>query len=179
MSRLLLIAVTTLISINAYGMETVPYNYNQVLQGFQQDTLTLSDLDRFWTELSRTVREGDLEGYRAANHPEAVVVFAQGDKKGAVSISTALEGWKQGFEATKAGKNKNSVAFRFSQRINNDNNAHETGIFHYTERDDKGVVLSDSYIHFEALLVKRQGAWQILMEYQKSFADKDEWEALK
>ena len=37
---------------------------------------------------------------------------------------------------------------------------------------------TQEYIHFEGLHVKREGSWQILMEYQKSKATKEEWDAL-
>ena len=32
-------------------------------------------------------------------------------------------------------------------------------------------------LHFEALLVRKDGAWQIVMEYQKHPATDAEWEA--
>ena len=37
---------------------------------------------------------------------------------------------------------------------------------------------NDSYTRFEALLVNKRG-WLMVMEYQKSEATADEWEALK
>ena len=36
----------------------------------------------------------------------------------------------------------------------------------------------NEYIHFEALLVKRNG-WKVLMEYQKSKGTRDDWDKLK
>jgi hypothetical protein len=53
--------------------------------------------------------------------------------------------------------------------------AHETGIFLYSSTDGGG---KQEYIHFEVLLVKRDG-WKTLMEYQKSKATREEWESLK
>ena len=143
------------------------------------DSLRLVELDQYWTELSRTVREGDYDSYKAAYHEDAVIVFAAGKNKTSVSISEALAGWKQGFHDTKTGKNQNSVVFRFSQRIGNETTAHETGIFLYTSTDSKGKVLGKSYTHFEMLFVKLDNVWYALMEYQKSNGTLDEWKALK
>ena len=85
--------------------------------------------------------------------------------------------WKPEFAATKSGKIKANVAFRFSQRLGDDATAHETGIFRYSTVDAEGQS-TDEYIHFEGLLVKRKGNWKVLMEYQKSKATLQEWKAL-
>ena len=70
------------------------------------------------------------------------------------------------------------MAFRFSQRLGDATTAHETGIFRYSMIDSKGKG-KDEYIHFECLLVKKNGKWKTLMEYQKAEATLKEWEALK
>ena len=70
------------------------------------------ELDQFWAEVSRTVKEGDFEGYEATCHEEGVLV--SGAKKECYPLSRALARWKKGFEDTKAGKMKASVTFRFS-----------------------------------------------------------------
>ncbi|MFK7923837.1 MAG: hypothetical protein AB8H47_17895 [Bacteroidia bacterium] len=145
----------------------------------QEEPIRIVELDQYWTELSRTVKEGDFEGYSAGYHEDAVIIFASGKNKSSVPISKALAGWKQGFEDTKAGKTNASVAFRFSQRIGDETTAHETGIFNYTTYDKSGKVTGAYPTHFEMLLVKRDGKWLGLMEYQKSTATQAEWEALQ
>jgi len=55
--------------------------------------------------------------------------------------------------------------------------AHETGIFNYRFEAPSGQV-TDQYVHFEGLLVNKNG-WQMVMEYQKSAATLDEWNALR
>ena len=135
----------------------------------------LAELNGFWAEVSRTVREGDFEGYKATCHAEGVLV--SGTKKISQPLAKVLERWKQDFADTKSGKVKGNVEFRFSQRIGDDTTALETGIFRYTSVTADGQVKKD-YIHFEELLVKRDG-WKGLMEYQKSKATQEEWEALK
>jgi hypothetical protein len=37
----------------------------------------------------------------------------------------------------------------------------------------------EAYIHFEALLTRSNEKWQILMEYQKALATKEEWGKLQ
>ena len=139
------------------------------------DAATLKELDGFWAEISRTVREGDFEGYQATCHSEGVLV--SGAKKTSEPLAKALARWKQDFVDAKSGKTQVNVEFRFSRRIHDASTAHETGIFMYSSVEPDGSVKRD-YIHFEELMVKHHG-WQTLMEYQKSPATREEWEALK
>jgi len=132
------------------------------------------ELDAYWHELSRTVAEGDFEGYAATYHDDAVLVSTFTDNS--IPISQALDGWKPGFDATAAGQMTASVEFRFTQRLNDATTAHETGIFKYTSAA-QGQEPQSQHIHFEGLLVKRDGAWLMLMEYQKSMATEEEWNA--
>lgn len=131
-----------------------------------------TELDAFWSEVSRTVAEGDFEGYSATYHPDAVVIFGEVTQP----ISAALAGWEAGFTDTRAGRTTASVRFRFSERRNDDTTAHETGIFCYEAQPASGEG-SAACVHFEALLVKRDG-WKMLMEFQKGPATAAEWEAL-
>ena len=137
------------------------------------DTERLKELDAFWAKISRAVKEGDFESYKSTCHTEGVLVA--GIKKMSQPLSKALERWKHEFDDTKSGKIKASVEFRFSQRMGDQTTAHETGIFLYSSTDGGG---KQEYIHFEVLLVKRDG-WKTLMEYQKSKATREEWESLK
>ncbi|MCH1502424.1 MAG: hypothetical protein L7V86_02470 [Verrucomicrobiales bacterium] len=133
-------------------------------------------LDALWAEVSRSVMEGDFAGYSATCHPDGVLV--SGSKAQSYPLSKALAGWKQGFEDTKAGKMKASVAFRFSQRFGDATTAHETGIFLYTSEPTGGEA-NKAYIDFEALLLKDgEGEWKVMMEYQKSAVNEEAWEAL-
>lgn len=138
-----------------------------------------TELDKYWAEVSRTVREGDFEGYKATYHKDAVVVFAVGENKTTVAVSKALENWEQGFIDTKAGKKHDNVEFRFSQRIGGETTAHDTGIFHFTSKDANGKLTTDVYINFEMLFVKQKGKWLGLMENQKSVATRADWEVLQ
>lgn len=133
------------------------------------------ELDAFWEESARTVREGDFDGYAASFHEDAVLV--NGIRGTSYPIAQALAGWKQGFDDTRDGKMNASVEFRFSERLISENTAHETGIFRYTSQME-GEEESVALIHFESLAVKKDGRWQVVMEYQVAQASEEEWEAL-
>ncbi len=143
------------------------------------ESIRIAELNQYWTEVSRTVREGDFEGYKATYHQDAVCVFTTGTNKHTSAIDVQLALWKKDFVDTKAGKSKNNVEFRFTQRVGDSTTAHESGIFYFTSVDKDGKVLSQGGVHFESLLVKRNGAWKMLMEYQKTKATQEEWDALK
>ncbi len=152
----------------------------QTLAQTRADSLRIAEIDRtYWAEMSRTVKKGDFEGYKATCHKNAVLVATVGKNKRSEPMTAALARWKQGFMDTKQGKQMDHVSFRFSQRIGGETTAHETGIFYFTSHDATGKLLSESYTHLEALLVKQGGKWVCLMEYQKSAATKAEWDALK
>lgn len=133
-----------------------------------------TEINAYWKEVSRSVREGDFEAYKATCHPEGVLVA--GTRQKSEPLSEALARWKKNFTQTKSGEMKANASFRFSQRIINETTAHETGILLYTEKTkDRNIV---DYVHLETLLVKKNGRWLILMEYQKSAATEAEWKAL-
>lgn len=142
-------------------------------------TQRLAELDAYWNQLSKTVKEGDYKGYGDMYHPDAVVIFATADNKRSMPIAGALAGWKKGFDETKAGNRNDTVEFRFAQRIGNETTAHETGMFRFTTRDADHKVTGTYIVHFEMLLVKKDGKWYGVMEYQKTNGTKAEWDALK
>jgi hypothetical protein len=136
----------------------------------------LAELDAYWARVSRAVEEGNFDLYVSTCHKDGVLV--SGVEQQCYPLSKALARWKQDFVDTKAGKTKASVVFRFRQRLGDEATAHESGIFLYTATDADGKNIRKDYIHFEALLLKRDG-WKIMMEYQKSKATVEEWNGLR
>ncbi|MCL7963411.1 MAG: nuclear transport factor 2 family protein [marine benthic group bacterium] len=132
-----------------------------------------TELDAYWAEGARTVAEGDFEGYAKIYHPDAVLVVGG---SGSYPIATALAGWKPGFDDTLEGRAEAGVEFRLTERLVGETTAHETGIFRYFLRPEEGEE-QIALIHFEALLVKKDGRWLMLMEYQKGPATDAEWAA--
>lgn len=144
------------------------------LFSFQPDVN--EELDQYWAVLSQTVEEGDFDGYAALYHDDAVLVNSISGTS--VPIATALEGWKEGFLETQAGRMKAGVEFRFSERLHGDSTAHETGIFRYHSQAE-GAEPESAYIHFRALLVRSEGEWKMIMEHQFDVASQDEWDELE
>ncbi len=136
----------------------------------------VAELDAYWAEVSRAVREGDFTAYRATCHGEGVLV--SGSKQTSQPLATALARWKKDFDDTREGRVKAEVEFRFAQRLGDANTAHETGIFRYVSQASGGQP-QEEFIHLQALLVKKPDGWKILMEYQIGPATKAEWEALR
>ena len=146
--------------------------------GLHADTnpTVLKELDAYWAEVERCVKEGDFAVYSATFHKDAVLV--SGVRGNSQPISQALARWKKGIDATREGKIQASVEIRVKTRLHDATTAHETGIFLYKEKGEDGKQIED-YIHFEALLVKKDCKWLITMEYQKSKATLEEWKALE
>ena len=169
--------ITTLFMILAslYTDRTVDIN-NFIYDGFLKYSDRIEELNRYWTALAKSAKEGDFEGMKALYHKDAVVV--KSDTTFAVSQAFKYR-WKKEILEVKNGKRVNTLAFRFSKRIGDNMTAFEKGIYHYTSIEKaSGKILGDSYVHFETLLVKVDGRWVASMEYQKMKATKDEWEKL-
>ena len=141
----------------------------------RDDSSRIKELDAYWAEVSRCVKEGDFAGYKATCHKDGVIVSGSSNK--AYPLSKALERWEPDFTDAKSGKTKTNVEFRFSKRLGNSTTAHETGMVLYTKVDANGTITKD-YINLEALLIKR-GKWKIMMDHQKSEGTEKEWNKLK
>lgn len=150
--------------------------------GFTQESNSTFDsreesLNKYWADLAEAAKEGNFEGMKSLYHQDAVVV--KPDTTFAVSRAFKVR-WKKEILEVKNGKRANTLAFRFSKRIGDNNTAFEKGIYHYTSVDTAtGNVIGDAYIHFETLLVNVNNRWVALMEYQQQEATETEWNALK
>lgn len=142
----------------------------------RQDNERTKALDSYWATVAQNAKEGNFEGMKATYHQDAVLV----KKDTTISVTEAFEfRWKKEIMEVKEGKRANELEFRFSKRIGNNITAFEKGIYHYTSIETAtGKTLSDSYTHFENLMVKVDGQWVALMEYQKEKATEAEWEEL-
>ena len=126
-----------------------------------------------WTTVSTTVVEHDIAGMTATYHPDAVVVTPQGT----MPIARALAGWGKSMEAMKQNGSRASVAFRFSLRQDGAETAFEAGMFNYAATDSAGAT-TRYIIPFEALLVRKNDRWLIVMERQFAAADETAWNAM-
>lgn len=135
---------------------------------------TEAELDAFWDAISKSAREGDFEAMKSAYHADAVIV--NGIRESSSPIAEAFARWEQGLNDTRDGQMEANVEFRITRRLFDETTAHDTGIFHYTAKPSGGE-WSHDYILFEALMVKRNGEWLMVMEYQKAKVSEEDWEA--
>ena len=134
----------------------------------------ISELDRSWEAMKNSINNGDFRKFKTMYHRDAIMV--NGIKDSTYSIRNAFDSWEQGFIDTKAGIIDADLELKFSRRLYDNDTAHETGIFHYYTIKESGD-RKDSYIHFEALWIKKQNKWFMLMENQISRTSKSGWDS--
>jgi ketosteroid isomerase-like protein len=138
-------------------------------------TTAMTEIEAYWQEVERSVREGDFQAYSATIHPDAVIIA--GAKQMSYPLRQALIRWEKDFENTSSGELKGDVSFRFAHRYYDTTTSHESGIFRYIATPKDGEAAID-YVAFDALLTKKDGRWQMLMENQIGPSSKEEWDAL-
>ncbi len=126
-----------------------------------------------WAPIAASVVHDDIAAMGRTYHPDAVLVSSTGTR----SIATALAGWGKDMVANKAKGIRATVEFRFTKRQDDAETAFETGVFKYTVTDKAGVS-TPSYRRLEALLVKREGKWRIVMERQLEAVTEATWNAM-
>ena len=136
----------------------------------------ISELNAYWNVVKEKVEAGDVAGYGSTFHEDGVLVSESSES--CYALKKALIRWKEGLEKTAKGLTRVKLDFRFSERLGDDDSAFEKGIFRYELLDENGQN-SVRFIQFDALLVKKEGKWQIMLEHQKLPATKEEWLALK
>jgi hypothetical protein len=133
----------------------------------------VAELDALWERVAQSVRTGDPDLYLSTYHPDAIFVSARrGISRTVVNdVETNREAWR----ATAEGRAERDVEFRFTRRIHDESSAHEVGIFRYSSVENGTRTVAT--IHFSAALVKVDGEWLQLLEYQDSDATDAEWDA--
>ena len=127
-----------------------------------------------WSVISQAVMNADIKSMASTYHPDAVVI-SNGD---VTPIGDALESWAEGMKQAAADGSSARVSFRFASRQDNERSAFEIGIFKYTRVDSSGTE-TQMFMHFESVLVKKEGRWLFLLERQFDEANEAAWEALR
>lgn len=126
-----------------------------------------------WRPVAQSVADGDIVAMGRVYHPEAVLVSTKGTRP----IRSVLPEWGNGIAANKASGARATVEFRFAQRQDDAETAFETGVFKYTLTDRNGKATS-SYTRMEALLVRHEGKWRLMMERQLDAVSEATWNAM-
>ena len=134
------------------------------------------EIDRVWSELILSVKKGDFSRYKTFYHEDAVLI-SQTDKTSS-TIKDAFIRWEEGFRLTRSGKIKTNLEVRFKKRLTDKKTFFEEGVLKYSTIDSQGNK-NLSYLAFEALWIKRDEKWLMIMENQKSFLDEFEWNKLE
>jgi ketosteroid isomerase-like protein len=135
---------------------------------------TSAEIDRdVWAPVAASVANDDIVAMGRPYHFAAVLVTKAGTKP----IAAALDGWGKDIVAARKNGVRATVEFRFSSRRDDATTAFETGIFKYSTTDRAGVT-TPRYVELEALLVKHDGKWRLVMEHQLEPTTEAAWNAL-
>ena len=132
----------------------------------------ITELNTYWNVVKEKVEAGDVLGYGTTFHEDGILVSDRGEV--CYPLKEALHKWKEGLAKTKKGLTKVKLDFRFSERTGDSTTAFERGIFRHDLLDENGERVV-RFIHFDALLTKKKGKWQLMLEHQKLPTTKEEW----
>ena len=139
----------------------------------------VQELDAYWAEMARTLNEGDHEGMIKLYHPDAIWEGGDGDSLRISLERGPLLAFKSFLDEIKAGKRHARGEFRFSSRIHDDNAAHEIGMIHSFSGESGGEP-THGYFKLDSYLVKKDGAWVMLIENQTNqVLSEADWNALE
>ncbi len=132
---------------------------------------TTAEIDtQVWAAVRASVVAGDIVAMGRTYHPAAVLVSTSGTKP----IATTLADWGKDMVTAKKDGVRATVELRFDTRQDDATTAFEVGAFKYTTTDRAGKQ-TPSYRGMEALLVKTNGRWQIMMERQLDAITEAAW----
>ena len=133
------------------------------------------EIDRVWSELILSVKKGDFSKYKSFYHQDAVLISQTNQRT--TTIKDAFIRWEEGFRQTQSGKIKTNLEVRFKKRLADKKTFFEEGMLKYWTTDSEGND-NISYLEFEAVWIKKDKEWLMIMENQKSFLDEIEWNKL-
>ncbi|MEM9481592.1 MAG: nuclear transport factor 2 family protein [Verrucomicrobiota bacterium] len=136
------------------------------------DDAQTAEVDSFWAKISKSVSKGDFEAYRSAHHPDAVLVV-NGKSQ---SMEGAHKAFQRGFNDTAAGTVKAGIEFRWTQRSVGVDTAFQKGVFRYWS-EASGNSYTE-YTQFEAILVKGDKGWKLLVQKQYKALTEEDWDAI-
>lgn len=134
------------------------------LFSFSQTKTNLEDINTTWAKFYKAFKTLDYT-LMAEIHSKDLVRVSGG--KRILDYDTYINNYKAGFERDKAAGQTSTISLRFFERINNDTNASERGIYKLVR--NKGKENEQAYYdQFHVLLKKSEGTWKITMDYDSS-----------
>jgi len=134
------------------------------LFSFSQTKTNLEDINTTWEKFYKAFETLDYT-LMAEIHSKDLVRVSGG--KRILDYDTYINNYKTGFERDKAAEQTSTISLRFFERINNNTNASERGIYKLVRNkatDNEQVY----YGQFHVLLKKSDGIWKITMDYDSS-----------
>ncbi len=135
-------------------------------QVFSQDSTILAQINtQVWDKFEKAFATNDVDLLISIHTKEAIRIPA--DKKVIVTAMDYFESQVKSFKWVNENNYQTKIELRFVERICNEINASERGIFKYTVIDDEGDVRT-FFGKFHVLLKKENNTWKIYMDYDSS-----------
>ena len=117
--------------------------------------------DQVWKPFIKGFTEGDTEVFMSVHSKD--LVRSGRESKQVLNWDQYNKQTEQGNELRKAGNRKMSIELRFTERINNDNQAIDVGVYatSWTSPDSRTSV---GYGRFHVVHRKENGTWKILVD---------------
>ncbi len=128
-----------------------------------QNTKCLKEINnQIWANFTKAFETSDHNLFGTLHAEDFIRV--SGNSKSIKGKTSYINGYQKNWEHK---KNKETISFRFLERICNDTKASERGIFRFTRNPDTPDARS-FYGKFHVIHIKTQDKWHILVDYDSS-----------
>lgn len=124
--------------------------------------------NQVWKPFINTYNNRDTDGFMAVHSKD--VVRSPRDGKMVLNWNEYFEQQKRGDDQGKTSGNKRELGLRFTERIANDSQAMEVGIYKVIITEKSGNIRT-FYGRFHVALRKENGIWKILVDTDSSEGD--------
>lgn len=132
--------------------------------GYSQDAQKQIN-DQVWKPFITTFSNYDTKGFMAVHSRD--LVRAPRDSKNVLNFEQYKKQYEEGDKRSVQQKTKRTIELRFLERMSNENQAFEVGIYKTTVINAQGESKS-FYGKFHVVLRKENGTWKILVDSDSS-----------
>ena len=130
---------------------------------FSQDNKTIETINKqVWEPFTKAFETNDYKLFASIHHNDLVRI--SGDGNSIKGLDSYIEGYKHRWEGN---TRKQTISFRFLERIYNTNKASERGIYKLTINPMTKEAVS-YYGKFHVILIKENNMWKISVDYDSS-----------